>query len=90
MASEHLRAAQSGLGEAGAVSVVDAFVDEVHDGLRGSPRKKDLRNAGLLEAGNVGFGDDAAYENGHVGHAFLAEQIHQLRANGVVRAGKNG
>jgi len=68
----------------------DALVDEVDDVLRGSAREKDFGDAGLLEGGDVSFGNDAADEDGDVGHAFVVEELHQLRADGVVRAGKDG
>src|SRR5229473_950088 len=68
----------------------DAFVDEIDDVLRGSAREEDFGDAGLLESGDVGFGDDAADEDGDVGHAFFAEEFHELGADGVVRTGKDG
>ena len=38
----------------------DALADEIDDGLRGGAGKKNLGDAGLLEGGDVGFGDDSA------------------------------
>jgi len=70
--------------------VRDAFVDEVDDVLGGGTGEEDFGDAGLLQGGDVGGGDDAADEDGDVGHAFVVEEFHELRADGVVRAGKNG
>src|SRR5229473_927866 len=67
----------------------NALVDEVDDVLCGSAGKKDFSDAGLFEGGDVGFGDDAADEDGDVGHAFVVEEFHELGADGVVRAGEN-
>jgi hypothetical protein len=69
--------------------VGDALVDEFHDVLRRSAGKKNSRDADLFEFGDVGFGDDAAEQNGNVGHAFFLKQFHELRADRVVRARKN-
>src|SRR5882762_5862013 len=68
----------------------DAFVDEVHDVLCGSAGEEDFGDAGLLQGRDVGFGDDAADEDGDVVHAFVVEEFHELWADGVVRAGKDG
>src|SRR5208282_3852507 len=38
---------------------------------------------------NVGFGNDAADENGDVVHSFFAQKVHELRTDGVVRAGED-
>ncbi len=68
----------------------DALVDEIDDLLRGSSGQKDFGDARLLEGGDVGFGDDTADEDSDVVHALFAEQVHELRADGVVSARKNG
>ena len=68
----------------------NALVDEVHDGLRGGSGKEDFGDAGLLEGGDVGLGNDAADEYGDVVHAFFVEEFHELGADGVVRAGEDG
>ena len=68
----------------------DALVDEFDDVLGGSSGEEDFGDAGLLQGGNVGGGDDAADEDGDVGHAFVVEEFHELRADGIVRAGENG
>src|SRR5216684_9182586 len=60
--------------------VEDALVDEFDDVLRGRPREKNLSDAGFLQSGNVRFGDDAAEDHGHVVHAFVVQQAHELRA----------
>src|SRR5258708_31086298 len=65
-------------------------MDEVDDVLRGSAGKEDFGDAGLFEGGDVGFGDDAADEDGDVVHALVVEELHQLRADGVMRAGEDG
>ena len=64
-------------------------MDEIHDVLRGGSGKEDSGDAGLFEGGDVGFGDDAADEDGDVVHAFVVEKFHQLRADGVVGAGED-
>ena len=53
------------------------------------PGRKIFGDARFLERGNVGFGNDAADQHGHVGHALGVQQFHQARADRVVRAGKN-
>src|SRR5713226_1192744 len=68
----------------------DAFVDEIHDVLGGGSGKENGGDAGLFQGGDVGFGNDAADEDGDVIHAFVVEQFHQLGADGVVRAGEDG
>src|SRR6266851_3636921 len=68
----------------------DALVDEVNDVLGRGAGEEDFGDAGLFEGGNVGFGDDAADEDGNVVHAFVAEEFHQLRADGVVGSGEDG
>src|SRR5467141_3152579 len=65
-------------------------MDEVNDVLRGGSGKEDFGDAGLFECGDVGFGDDAADENGNIVHAFVVEEFHQLGADGVVGAGEDG
>ena len=72
-----------------AESARQALVDEGDDVLRGSARQKNFGDAGLFHGGNVRFGNDAADEDGDVAHAFFAQQVHELRANGIVRAGKD-
>jgi hypothetical protein len=64
-------------------------VDEIDDVLRGGAGEEDFGDAGLLEGGNIGFGDDPAEDYGDVVHAFVAEQRHELWAEGVVGAGEN-
>src|SRR5467141_4136220 len=68
----------------------DAFVDEVHDVLCGSAGEEDFGDAGLLQGRDVGFGDDAADEDGDVVHAFVVEEFHELGADGVVGSGEDG
>jgi hypothetical protein len=68
----------------------DAFVDELHDVLRGSAGEEDFRDAGFFQGGDVGFGDDAANEDGDVSHAFVVEEFHELGTDGVMRAGEDG
>jgi hypothetical protein len=68
----------------------NALVDEVHDVLGGGSGEKNFGDAGLLEGGDVGLGNDAADEDGDICHAFVVEEFHELRADGVVRAGKDG
>src|SRR2546426_2202393 len=68
----------------------DALVDELHDVLCGSAGKKDFGDAGLFEGGDVGFGNDAADEDGDGIHAFVVAELHQLGADGVVRAREDG
>jgi len=46
--------------------------------LGGSSGEKDFGNAGLFEGGISAFGDNAADENGDVGHAFVVEEFHQM------------
>ena len=53
------------------------------------PGRKISADADFLELGNVGFGNNAAEENGDVVHTFFMQQIHQLRADRVVCTGKN-
>src|SRR5215813_6412489 len=67
-----------------------SLVNELDNVLRGSAWEKDLGDAGLLEGGNVGFGNDAPDEDGDVVHAFFVKQFHKLGADGVVRAGEDG
>src|SRR6267142_2065960 len=67
----------------------EAFMDELHDILGGGSGQENFGDTGLFEYGDVGFGNDAADENGDVGHAFVAEEFHELGADGVVGAGEN-
>src|SRR5262249_18110531 len=69
------------------VSVV--FWNEIDDGLSGSAREKNFSDAGLLERGYIGFGNDTSDQYGDVVHAFFVQELHDLRADGVVRAGQN-
>ncbi len=62
--------------DSGELGERDAFVDEVDDGLRGSSGEKNFGDAGLFQGGDVGFGDDAADEDGDVVHAFFVEKFH--------------
>ena len=64
-------------------------MDELYDVLGGSSGQENFGDTGLFECGDVGFGNDAADENGDVGHAFVAEEFHELGADGVVGAGEN-
>jgi hypothetical protein len=68
----------------------DALVDEIHDVLRGSSWEKDSGDAGLFEGGNVGFGNDAADEDGDVVHTLFVEKFHELGADRVVCTGEDG
>ena len=68
----------------------DALVNEVDDVLRGGAGEKNLGDAGFFQRGDVSFGNDAADEDGDALHAFVVEQGHELGAERVVRAGKNG
>ena len=54
------------------------------------PGRKISAMPAFFSGGNISFGNDAADEHSHVVHAFGLQQVHQLRADGVVRAGKNG
>ena len=49
----------------------DAFVNEIYDVLRGGAGEKNLRDAGLLQGRDVGFGDDSAEDYGHIVHPFI-------------------
>src|SRR6267154_1204257 len=55
----------------------DAFLDEVHDVLGRGAGKEDFGDAGFFEGGNIGFGNDAADEDGNVVHAFFVEEFHE-------------
>ncbi len=68
----------------------DALVDEVDDVLRGSAGEKYFGDAGFLEVGDVGFGNNAAEKYGDVGHAFVVQQLHELGTDGVVGTGEDG
>jgi len=69
---------------------VNAGADEVDDGLGGSAGEENFGDASFLESGDVGFGNDAPDEDGHVVHAFFVEEVHEAGAEGVVRAGEDG
>ncbi len=58
--------------------------------LRGCAGKKYFRDACLLQGGNIRHRNRAAEQHRYVVHSFLLEQIHQLRRQRIVRAGKNG
>src|SRR5581483_734048 len=73
------------------LSVAGMFpLDEVHNGLRGGSGQENFRDARLLQAGNIRFGNNPANENRDVVHAFFAEKLHELRAERVVSAGEDG
>lgn len=63
---------------------------ELDNILRGGSGEEDTGDAGFAKGGDVRFGDDAADEDGDVGHALGAEQAHQLGADGVMRSGEDG
>ena len=65
-------------------------MDEVYDVLGGSAGEKNFGDAGLFQDRDVGFGDDAADEHGDVIHAFFMEELHELRADGVMGTRENG
>jgi len=67
-----------------------ALVNEIDDVLRGRAREENFGNAGFFERGDVGFGDDAADENGNVVHALFLKKFHELRAECIVGARENG
>src|SRR5579859_1820923 len=68
----------------------NAVMNEVDDVLRGGPREKNPGDTGFLQAGNVGLGNNPAEEDSDIVHALLVQQAHELGAEGVVRAGKDG
>src|SRR5204862_6182489 len=68
----------------------DAFVYEVYGVLGGSAGEKTFGDAGLFQGRDVGVGDDAADEHGDVIHAFFIEELHELRADGVMGTRENG
>ena len=68
----------------------EALADEFNDVLRGCARQEDLGDAHLFEAGGVGVGNRAAENHGDVLHPFLAQQLHEPRAERVVRAAQDG
>ena len=67
-----------------------ALLDEIDDVLRGGAGKKNSRNAGLFESGDVGFRDDAADKDCDIVHTLFVEELHELRAEGIVSTGKDG
>src|ERR1700682_528252 len=67
-----------------------ALLNELDNVLRGSAWEENFGDACFLESRNIRFGDDAAEKDGHVIHSFLVEQAHELRAEGVMRAGQYG
>ena len=54
------------------------------------PGRKISAMPDCFEGGNVGFGNDAADKDGDIVHAFFVEELHELRADGVVGAGEDG
>src|ERR1700722_17188411 len=68
----------------------EAFVDEFDDVLGGGAGEENFGDAGFFHGGDVGFGGDSANQDDYVVHAFGFEESHQLGADGVVRAGKDG
>src|SRR5688572_1294661 len=60
--------------------------DEVDNLLHGGAGEEDAANADLVQPGNVRVGDDAADHYQHVVQPFLAQQIHDTRADVHVRA----
>jgi len=67
-----------------------ALVDEFDDVLSGGAGEEDFGDAGLLEGGDVGAGNDAADEDGDFVHAFFVEEFHELGTERVVGAGEDG
>src|SRR5580692_11370438 len=67
-----------------------APVDEFDDVLGGGTGKENFGDAGFFQGGDVGARNDAANEDGDVVHAFFVEELHELRAEGVVGAGEDG
>ena len=67
-----------------------SFVDKVDDVLGGGAGKENFGDAGFFEGWDVGFRNDAADEDGDVVHALVVEELHQFRADGVMRAGEDG
>ena len=65
------------------------MADKIYDSLRGRSGKKNLSNSAFFQRGNIRLGNNSAYENCYVIHAFSAQQFHQPRAKRVVRAGKD-
>src|SRR5712692_1577230 len=83
--------AASGASEGTAASgfLPAALADEFDDLLRGGTGEKNRRDAGLFEGRDIGLGDDAADQHGDLVHPFFSQQVHELRADGIVRAGEN-
>src|SRR5215469_3402060 len=67
----------------------DSLANEIDDRLRGCAGQKNFGDTGLLQAGNVGVRNDAADDDGHIGHPFFAQQLHEARAQRVVSARQN-
>ena len=65
------------------------FADVGDDVLGVGAGEKNFGDACLLEGGNIGFGNDAADEDHDVVHIFFVEEVHELRAEGVVRAAED-
>src|SRR5712692_9496457 len=76
-------------GTAASGLLAGAAADKFDDFLRGCSGEEHGSDAGLFQSRDVGLGDDAADQHGDLLHPLLAEQLHQLRAEGVVRAGED-
>jgi len=68
----------------------EAFVDELDDVLRGGAGEKNFGDADFLQGRNIRFRNNTAEDYGHIVHALVAQQAHELRAKRVVRARENG
>src|SRR5215203_289822 len=68
----------------------EAGGDEINDVLHGGTRTEHPRYANRLQRRQVGIRDDAAEHHEHVGEPFFAKEVHQTRADRVVRARQNG
>jgi hypothetical protein len=65
-------------------------LNEGNDVLGGAAGKKYFGDARFFEGDNVRLRNDAAEEDDDVVHAFFAQQFHELRADRIVRSGKDG
>ena len=63
--------------------------NKIHDVLRGRSRQKNFGDSSFLQPGDIRFGNNPADQHGHVIHVLGPQQLHQLRAERIVRAGKN-
>ena len=68
----------------------DVAANEIYNFLGRSTREEDLGDAGLFQGGDIRFRNNSTDKHGHVFHVFGAQQVHQMRAERVVRPGKNG